>query len=76
MVIGIGGNGDMIDHKSNGYLAKPFDTEDLALGIEWILNNSNYAQLRKNAREKVVNQYSFDIVSKKYISFYESIIGK
>jgi glycosyltransferase involved in cell wall biosynthesis len=29
----IGGMPDMIEHKINGYLAKPFDTSDLAAGI-------------------------------------------
>jgi glycosyltransferase involved in cell wall biosynthesis len=35
----VGGNSDMIDHKMSGYLAKPFDTDDLASGIEWVLNS-------------------------------------
>ena len=29
----LGGNGDMIDHKKNGYLAKALDADDLANGI-------------------------------------------
>ena len=33
----IGGMPDMIDHKKNGYLARPFDTNDLAKGIEFVL---------------------------------------
>ena len=35
----IGGNSDMIDHLENGYLAKPFHSENLAKGIDWILSN-------------------------------------
>jgi hypothetical protein len=31
----IGGNSDMIEHQKTGYLAKPFESEDLACGIEW-----------------------------------------
>lgn len=49
----IGGNSDMIEHRKNGYLAKPFDTDDLAKGIEWVLNTANYQQLCDNARDKV-----------------------
>jgi len=30
---------DMIDHRHNGYLTQPFDTEDLARGIHWILGS-------------------------------------
>jgi len=36
---------DIIDHKENGYLAKPFDTTDLANGIEWVFNAPNYKDL-------------------------------
>jgi len=45
----------MIDHKKNGYLAKPFESQDLADGIEWVLNlgENKYNELCNNAREKV-----------------------
>ena len=65
---------DIIDHEKNGYLAKPFDTSDLAYGIEWILNNENYYELCQNAREKVVREFDSVVVAKKYIELYEGII--
>jgi len=70
----IGGNGDMVEHKKNGYLAKPFDTSDLAAGIEWVLNNENYDELSKDSREKVVREFDYDVVAKKYINLYENIV--
>ena len=47
-------NFDIIDHKENGYLSKPFDIDDLNNGIEWILNldKNIYNQLCDNARNK------------------------
>jgi glycosyltransferase involved in cell wall biosynthesis len=72
----IGGNRDMIDHKENGYLAKPFDTKDLAQGIEWILQNENYADLRVNARKKVVENFDATIVAEKYKKLYVDILNK
>ena len=69
----IGGNSDMIEHKKNGYLAKPFDINDLAFGIDWILCNDKYEQLCNNARNKVVNTFSYDIVIPKYIDLYSNI---
>ncbi|KXB09319.1 hypothetical protein AKJ60_00460 [candidate division MSBL1 archaeon SCGC-AAA385M11] len=33
----IGGNKDIIDHQQNGYLARPFDPQDLAVGIHEVL---------------------------------------
>lgn len=71
----IGGNSDMIEHKKNGYLAKPFDTADLANGIEWIINYSNYKELCQNAREKVLQEFDSAIVAKKYIQLYEDILN-
>lgn len=70
----IGGNGDMIDHKQNGYLAKELDCEDLANGIQWCLANNKEGLLSKNARKKVLDNYTIDIVSNKYKQLYESLI--
>jgi glycosyltransferase involved in cell wall biosynthesis len=67
----IGGNSDMVSHKINGYLAQPFDTLDLAKGIDWVLNAENYGELSENAREKVVCEFDYSVVVKKYINLYE-----
>ncbi|MBN2781673.1 MAG: glycosyltransferase family 4 protein [Campylobacterales bacterium] len=70
----IGGNSDMIVHQKNGYLAKPFDTNNLADGIEWILNNDSYNELCTNAREKVMQEFDSVVVAKKYIELYREIL--
>lgn len=70
----IGGNSDMIEHKQNGYLAKEKDSEDLAKGIEWCLEHNVDGLLSKNAREKVLNNYTIDIVSEQYKKLYESLV--
>lgn len=66
----IGGIPDIIKHKKNGYLAKPFDVKDLAKGIEFCLSNN---KLGKNARKKAEKEYSQDRQAKKYIKLYESL---
>jgi len=70
----IGGNSDMIEHKTTGYLAKPFDATDLKYGIEWVLNNKNYDKLYKNAREKILKEFDSKIVAQKYIKLYKEIL--
>ena len=70
----IGGNSDMIEHKQTGYLAKPFDANDLANGIEWVLNAENYDELCINAREKVLREFDSVAVAKKYIELYSEIL--
>ena len=66
----VGGIPEMIDHKVNGYVAQYKDATDFAEGIKWTLS-SDHASLSNKAREKVMNNYSEDIVAKKYIKVYE-----
>jgi len=70
----IGGNSDLINHKQNGYLAKAFDTYDLAKGIDWILESNEYAQVCINARNKVLCDFDSEIVAKQYIKLYQGIL--
>jgi len=69
----VGGNSDMIEHKNNGYLAIPFDTSDLAHGIEWVLNHPKPTELAQHAREKVMTEFDSHIVASKYITLYEQV---
>ena len=69
----IGGNSDMIDHEQNGYLAEENNCEDLANGIKWCIGHNTDGFLSKNAREKVLNNFTIDIVSKQYKYLYESL---
>jgi len=71
----IGGNGDMIEHKHNGYLAKPFDVAVLAEGINWVLYHSDYESLCFNARSKVLREFESSLVAQRYISLYRDILG-
>ena len=64
------------EHQINGYLAKPFDTTDLATGIEWVLNTSNYDELSANARGKVLTEFDSKVVAKRYVELYESVLEK
>ncbi len=72
----IGGNSDMIEHKSNGYLARPYDEGDLKNGIEWVLDNNSYDILRKECRKKVVSCFDSVLVVKRYIDLYKNILKK
>ena len=71
----IGGIHDMIEHQKNGYLAKPFDTTDLAYGIKWVVeDNSKWKKLSENAREKVINEFDIVKVAKRYEDLYKNIL--
>jgi glycosyltransferase involved in cell wall biosynthesis len=67
---------DIIDCQHNGYLAKPFDPEDLANGIIWVLENrERYQKLRLNAREKSLREFSAEIQANRYLSLYQDILA-
>ena len=70
----IGGNADMIDHKLNGYLAKAKDTEDLAQGINYCLNNNVDNKLSEASRTKVLKCFKAVVVGSLYTELYKEII--
>jgi len=70
----IGGNPDIIEHKTCGYLAKPYDLKDLACGIQWILDNINQKSLAEHARQKIINCFDVELVSSQYRKLYREIL--
>lgn len=73
----IGGMIDLIEHKKNGYLAKPFDIKDLAKGINFVLEDENrWNSLSENALNKAQRDYDINVVSDKYIDLYKKILGR
>jgi glycosyltransferase involved in cell wall biosynthesis len=67
----VGGIPEMIDHKKTGYLSKYKSAEDLANGIQYVLQESDYQALCNNSRQKVLDNYSEKIVAEKYKKIYE-----
>jgi glycosyltransferase involved in cell wall biosynthesis len=72
----IGGMSDMITHQHNGYLASPFDTDDFAQGISWILEDSDrYQKLSHHARERAKSEFSQELQAKRYLSLFTEILA-
>jgi len=67
---------DIVDHKINGYKAEPYDSEDLAEGINWVLNAINYEEISQEARRKVVTKFDSKVIAEKYIKLYCEILSK
>jgi glycosyltransferase involved in cell wall biosynthesis len=73
----VGGIPDLIEHLSNGYLAKPYDTDDLSRGISWVLEHSGRASLLEaRCCQKIESEFKLDVVTKKYIKLYSELVGK
>jgi glycosyltransferase involved in cell wall biosynthesis len=72
----VGGVADMIEHQRNGYLARPFDTDDLSFGISWVLSDQErWRSLSLNARKKVEMEFTLERQSKKYIELFEDVVS-
>ncbi|MGD1874123.1 MAG: glycosyltransferase family 4 protein [Mastigocoleus sp.] len=71
----IGGMSDMIIHQQNGYLAKPYEVEDLTQGIVWVLENINNQsqKLSDRARKQVEEKFTQEIQARRYSSLFEEI---
>jgi len=71
-----GGIPDQIDHMDNGYLAKPFDSRDLARGIVYILNDKiRWSNMSKAARRKAVKCFSENVIASEMLKVYEKAIA-
>ena len=70
----VGGIPEMIDHKQNGYLANYKDADDLAAGIQWVLDYPDKEALSKACVEKVKRCYSEEVVAGQYKALYEKLL--
>jgi len=71
----IGGMPDMIEHRRNGYLARPFDAEDLAEGVRWILeDDQRRKELSSRARQKVLDEFAMPVVARRHLDLYRRIL--
>jgi GT2 family glycosyltransferase/Flp pilus assembly protein TadD/glycosyltransferase involved in cell wall biosynthesis len=72
----VGGIPDMIDHKKNGYLAKPKDIDDLLEGIKWALfsadGDTNISAL---CREKAGKKFALEAQANAYKELYDLIMS-
>ena len=76
-VVAFDGTGlsDIVIHKENGYLARPFDIKDLAIGIQWVLgDDKRHLILCKNARQNAIARFSYPVVFKQYLNVYKESI--
>jgi glycosyltransferase involved in cell wall biosynthesis len=70
----IGGNGDLIVHKSNGYLAKGNDSCDLAKGFIYCLGKPIVFKPQNNARQTILDYFTPKTISNQYRELYNCLI--
>jgi glycosyltransferase involved in cell wall biosynthesis len=71
----IGGMPDMIEHQVNGYLAKPFQVQDLVQGIIWTLENEErYQKISYYARQKSEKEFALTVQANSYCQIYNEVL--
>lgn len=71
-----GGLPDIVEHQRTGYLAKAFDTRDLAAGIAWVLTQRETGQLGERARKRAVERFAYPVVAAGYQKVYEQALER
>ena len=66
---------DVIIHKVTGYLVKPFDTDDLAFGIRWCIDNPDNVNFVANSRDRALKYWSYPVISKKHRDLYKKLLN-
>jgi len=67
-----GGIPDIVEHKVTGYLAKPYNTNDLLKGIEYCVENAK--ELSKNSIAKAKHVFNEKEIIKKHLEVYKKIM--
>lgn len=66
---------DIVTHQETGYLARPFDPEDLAAGIQWVLaDEARRSELSRRARQVAVERFSYPVVASQYLDAYRDAL--
>lgn len=72
---GVGGLSTLIENEKNGYLVPPGDSEVLANKIIKVIQHyDNIHCIRKTARDSVIKNYSWDIITRNTVDIYKKVI--
>jgi glycosyltransferase involved in cell wall biosynthesis len=64
-----------VTHLQTGYLAKAFDVEDLARGLQWVLADQNrLIALSNKARQDAVLRFAYPVVAQQYLQVYQAAV--
>ncbi|MCP3732906.1 glycosyltransferase [Sphingomonas sp. MG17] len=67
----VAGLPDVVDHRTTGYLAKAYDTEEMAAGVAWVLEDPDRRRaLGEQARQRAVSRWSPAAIVPLYLDAY------
>lgn len=73
----VGGLPDIVAHEQTGYLAAPFEVEDLARGIGWVLEHEDRQRaLSRAAVQHARATFAAPVVAGQYRALYDSCLSE
>lgn len=70
----VGGLPDIVIHRETGWLARAFDTGDMADGILWVLEDENRRlEMSHMSRQMAVKRFSPAVIAEHYGKVYEQV---
>jgi len=71
----VGGMPDVIGHLESGYLARPFEVDDLAAGIGWALDHGAPGELRQRCRDTIEARFTLEHQAAAFLDLYSRIVA-
>jgi glycosyltransferase involved in cell wall biosynthesis len=72
----IGGMPDLIVHQQNGYLATPYQIDDLTKGILWVMENQErHQRLSTSARQRIEQSFTMETPAHRYLSLFNDLLS-
>lgn len=67
---------DIVEHRTTGYLAEPFNPQDLARGIRWVLEQPSgvYAEMCRNAQVQARQRFDSRVIAQQYVDLYREVL--
>ena len=67
---------DIVEHRTTGYLAEPFNPQDLARGIRWVLEQASgvYAETCRNAQAQARQRFDSRVIAQQYVELYREVM--
>ncbi len=73
----IGGLPDIVTHRATGWLAKAFDSADLAEGVLWLLaDEARHITIAAAARRQAVKRFAEPVIAAKYAELYHQVLNQ
>jgi len=69
-----GGIPEMIGHLESGFIALSKSASSLSEGIMWVLKHNADGAVSENARNKVLQLYSEEVIARQYSKLYDSLL--